>query len=212
MCLLDLFGWSVDRKGKAHITTGLLAYSRGQLAVKPCTECEKNYGPAGSVLPFPNCVFLPHYWYFACACCLARGKGGRCSFNTHRKPRLNGWLNVYEPNSIWLKTAHKQPPANGIIWLRHVRDLEHPQEPYLPRAPTLRLLPPPAAMVAAAEPATPQSAAGAREVISEAVTQYVLEIDLTDDSVENCGLCRKVISRGAEFEPRFLLEGYHHVR
>ncbi|KAH7124749.1 hypothetical protein EDB81DRAFT_765537 [Dactylonectria macrodidyma] len=32
-------------------------------------------------MPFPDCVFLPTYWGFACASCIARHRVIKCSFN-----------------------------------------------------------------------------------------------------------------------------------
>src|SRR4051794_29346286 len=43
-----------------------LAYSRGQLALAPFTDCTENYELHDSAMPFPDCIFFSTYWGFAC--------------------------------------------------------------------------------------------------------------------------------------------------
>ncbi|KAK7403722.1 hypothetical protein QQX98_010494, partial [Neonectria punicea] len=46
---------------RADAINAFLAYSLGQLALAPCTNCDENYNRDGSAMPFPDCVFLPTY-------------------------------------------------------------------------------------------------------------------------------------------------------
>ncbi|KAM7210026.1 hypothetical protein V8F06_014593, partial [Rhypophila decipiens] len=62
-----------------RVVNALLAYSKGQLALAPCTDCLDSYDRHGSAMPFPDCVFLPDYWGFACASCIARNRAVKCS-------------------------------------------------------------------------------------------------------------------------------------
>ena len=139
-----------------------LAYSRGQLAVAPCTDCADSYELYGSARPFPDCVFLPNYWGFACASCIARHRAVECSFNILRAEyRDLRWENaqirtdeVGAPGSKWLERGHPlstfESQSLNTIWkrCRHAgsglaHDLTQPlQEPsfvYPPDVPNAKL-------------------------------------------------------------------------
>ena len=139
----------------------LLAYSRGQLALAPCTECNDNYEWCGSAMPFPDCVFLPTYWGFACASCIARHRAVECSFNIIRAEyREQCWemiqipvYGVASPVSKWLERGHpllaSDPQTLYTLWKRRdsgndpTHDLTQPiQEPsfiWPPDIPNARL-------------------------------------------------------------------------
>lgn len=104
-----------------------LAYSRGQLALLPCNECNHAYDRFGSAILFPDCVLLPNFWGFACASCIHKGRATDCSFHIYRKEYLSLWWNrIEEPKKLrakskWLERGHPlskyYPKSSQKIWI-----------------------------------------------------------------------------------------------
>ncbi|KAH6957693.1 DHS-like NAD/FAD-binding domain-containing protein [Ilyonectria sp. MPI-CAGE-AT-0026] len=163
---LTCFHFSNDLLGKlakrADAVNAFLAYSRGQLALAPCTECHESYSRDGSAMPFPDCVFLPTYWGFACASCIARHRAVECSFNIFCTEYLDRFWkkvpvmihNLSQVALRWLERGHPlsafDPHHPQTIWQcrRHSgSDLAHElarpsQEPtfvFPPDIPNVRL-------------------------------------------------------------------------
>ncbi|KAK0621235.1 hypothetical protein B0T17DRAFT_508606 [Bombardia bombarda] len=139
-------GQFLGRVAAKNITAvnALLAYSHGQLSVAPCTDCAHRYERYGSARPFPDCVFLPGKWGFACASCIARGIAAECSLHIPRQEcldeswgeRIDNPREVLGEGSRWLDRGHPLGHPEHI-WVhrseidgRRVHDLAHPaQEP-----------------------------------------------------------------------------------
>jgi len=93
-------------------------------------ECNDNYERCGSAMPFPDCVFLPTFWGFACASCIARHRAVECSFNIIRAEyREQCWemiqipvYGVASPVSKWLERGHpllaSDPQTLYTLWKR----------------------------------------------------------------------------------------------
>ncbi|KAK7211048.1 hypothetical protein V2G26_018226 [Clonostachys chloroleuca] len=113
-----------------YAVNAMLAYSRGQLAIAPCTDCYNNYESYESAAPFPDCVFLPGVWGFSCASCIMRGRAADCTFHVHRAGyHEKCWESVYieidsidNPESKWLERGHPLTAFNPSklypIWKR----------------------------------------------------------------------------------------------
>jgi hypothetical protein len=68
---------------------------QGQLTVPPCTDCRYSYEHHESFIPFLDYVFLPTYWGFACAPCIADHHAAECSFQIIRTNYRDGiWENI----------------------------------------------------------------------------------------------------------------------
>ncbi|KPM42111.1 hypothetical protein AK830_g4443 [Neonectria ditissima] len=87
---------------KPVIVHARLTYSRGQLALTPCTRCERSYTDSNSALPFPDCVLLPTFWCFKCASCIATNDTVCCTFRVPNMEELDRnqtiWQLLPRPN------------------------------------------------------------------------------------------------------------------
>ncbi|KAH6976704.1 hypothetical protein EDB80DRAFT_302410 [Ilyonectria destructans] len=113
-------------------------------------------------MPFPDCMFLPTYWGFACASCIARHRAVDCSFNIIRTEYLDRFWEKVQITTDglglaalrWLERGHPlstfDPHRPQTIWqcCRHSgSDLAHEvaqplQEPsfvFPPDIPNMRL-------------------------------------------------------------------------
>jgi hypothetical protein len=77
--------------GNTAAVNASLAYSRGQLAIAPFVDCHNQNKSGGSAYPFPECVFVPGLWGFACANCIMRGRSIECSFYARSIKDQNKW-------------------------------------------------------------------------------------------------------------------------
>lgn len=136
--------------GAVNAVNACFAYSRGQPALAACTDC------VDSAMPFPVCVFLPDYWRFACASCIARGRAVKCSFYIYRNEFRDLDWNAAEVEvagniANWLERGHPLSSFQGAsrqrVWVHRrtgsgpAHDLAHPLQEL--GFPTIPDVPPP---------------------------------------------------------------------
>jgi hypothetical protein len=100
--------------GRTTTVNASLVYSRGQLALAPCTDCwNQHQSHEKSAFPFPECVILPARYGFACANCIIRGRSAECSFYARSIKDQNKWKmhlmdvgDMGSPDLNWFRRGH----------------------------------------------------------------------------------------------------------
>ncbi|RYP51736.1 hypothetical protein DL769_010766 [Monosporascus sp. CRB-8-3] len=151
---------NLARRLSAVTVNALFAYSRGQFVLAPCFHCLHAYHRDDSAMPFPDCVFLPGYWHFACASCIAHNRAVEFSFNIVRAEYLHeSWEQLQLPIdrldpalAEWVERGH---PLSTLDSSRPPCHLEAPPE-RKGRRPSPRLGPALAATLLRLPPGLPE--------------------------------------------------------